>query len=292
MTKQTYFSMPSPSEMDHLIRFCTVMAQSPFYQKLGAGGVMAIYLTAKEYDLPFMACLNGGLHTFDGKVTFAAIMIDALIIKAGHKADLLHLDEESCKIKFTRGDRKNDHTYQPLIYEYTIKQASKAGYLNKKNWQTSPKDMLYSRCITGGGRKHIPEVFVGVLVTGELVGIDADGDVEPLLPPNMPTQLIEDQSSNKISQNNLNQIALDSFDLSEFVFKHKLMVNEDGTCNLLMKYALENAKINEKGIEYLIKIAAKHENTFLERFEVWRNLNHPDKDPLTYLCQVENKEEV
>ena len=44
-TKKT-FSMPSPQEMDQLINFCKVMSQSPFYQKIGPGGVMAIYLTA------------------------------------------------------------------------------------------------------------------------------------------------------------------------------------------------------------------------------------------------------
>ena len=35
--KLNHFSMPSPQEMQHLIEFCKVMAQSPFYVKLGAG---------------------------------------------------------------------------------------------------------------------------------------------------------------------------------------------------------------------------------------------------------------
>lgn len=157
------FNMPTPQEMDHLLGFCKVMASSPFYQKMGPGGIMAIYLTAKEYNLPFMACMNGGLHTFDGKVTFSAIMINSMIIDAGHKADLLHIDDNRCVIRFTRGDRKNDKTYKPLDYEYTIKMADKAGYLKKNNWQTSRRDMLYNRCLTGGGRKHTPEIFVEYL---------------------------------------------------------------------------------------------------------------------------------
>src|SRR5690606_18270836 len=168
--KNLSFSMPTPQELQALIEFCKVMASSPFYQKLGAGSVLAIWLTAKEYDLPFMACLNGGLHTFDGKVTFAAIMIDALILKAGHVTEVLEANEKICRLKFTRGNRKHDKNYKPLVWEYTIENAQKAGYLSKNNWKTSLRDMLYCRCLTGGGRKHMPEVFVGILVTGELVG--------------------------------------------------------------------------------------------------------------------------
>ena len=83
------FSMTSLQEMDQLINFCKVMAQAPFYQKLGAGGVLAIYMTAKELNLPFMACLNGGLFTYDGKVSFSGILINALMLRAGHTSDLI-----------------------------------------------------------------------------------------------------------------------------------------------------------------------------------------------------------
>ena len=110
--KENKFVMPSMHEMQSLINFCTIMSDAPFYKKLGAGGVMAIFLTAKEYDLPFMACLNGGLNTFDGKVTFSAIMIDSLILKSGHKTEILELNNERCRIKFIRGDRENDRNYK------------------------------------------------------------------------------------------------------------------------------------------------------------------------------------
>ena len=132
-----------------------------------------------------MACLNRALHTFDGKVTFSAIMVDALIIKAGHKADLLHLDETKCSIRFTRGDSKNDKDYQPLVYEYTIKQAEKAGYMKKNNWQTSPKDMLYSRCLTGVESTRLRCLSVS---WGAIGRDDSDGNTTPLLPPIVATQ--------------------------------------------------------------------------------------------------------
>ena len=159
--KKNSFLMPSLQEMAQLTDFCKTMATSPFYQKLGPGGVMAIYLTAKEYDLPFMACLNGGLHNVDGKITFSSIMINSLILKAGHTSQLIFLDHTRCTIKITRGDRKNDKNYQPLVFTYTIEDAKTADYLRKDNWKKSPKSMLYARAIIGGGRIEIPEVFMG-----------------------------------------------------------------------------------------------------------------------------------
>lgn len=263
--KQQYFSMPNAQEMQSLIEFCKVMATAPFYQKLGPGGVMAIYLTAKEYDLPFMACLNGGLHTFDGKVTFSAIMIDALIIKAGHKADLLHLDEKKCVIRFTRGDRRNDSTYQPLVYEYTLDQANKAGYLKKNNWQTSPKDMLYSRCLTGGGRKHTPEVFVGVLVAGELVGDDRDSDITPLLPVNVAvsTNLLPAPTESVESPKQLEHVKLPNYE--EFCRQHGIMEGSDKH-EYVKVIISKNPKMNEIQV---VNSAIKNEQKFLDTFNKW-----------------------
>ena len=265
--KQQYFSMPSPAELQSLIEFCKVMANSPFYQKLGPGGVMAIYLTAKEYDLPFMACLNGGLHTFDGKVTFSALMIDALILKAGHKTEVLKLDNQSCRIRFTRGDRKGDKDYKPFEYEYTYEKAHKAGYLSKKNWQTSLDDMLYSRALTGGARKHVGEVMVGVLVTGELVGDDRDGDIPPLLPPKVAetTNLLPDSANLGEKTAPVLQISHEkSVGFDEFMEKHGLV---EGSRKLeFVKSICDSTK---KTQIHIVNCAVANEKKFIETYDKW-----------------------
>lgn len=263
------FSMPSPSELDHLIKFCQVMAASSFYQKLGASGVMVIYLTAKEYNLPFMACLNGGLHTFDGKVTFSAIMIDALILQAGHTIDILQLDERKCVIKFTRGDRKHDPKYVPLVYEYTIDQAAKAGYLNKNNWKTSPKDMLYSRCLTGGGRKHVPEVLVGILVAGELVGVESDSNIQPVLPA-QAREMIENQES-KVQAieepKKTLEISNEEHPLSRDLFCQKHEINSDDEITLWVE---KISKETGRTFEQTLDAAMKNEDRFLKAYEMYQ----------------------
>jgi len=275
VSQKLYFAMPTQAEMQQLIEFCKVMATAPFYQKLGPGGVMAIYLTAKEYDLPLMACLNGGLHTFDGKVTFSAIMIDALILKAGHKTAVLHLDEQRCVIEFTRGDRRNDPNYKPLVYEYNLKMAEKAGYLRKNNWQTSPKDMLYSRCLTGGGRKHTPEVFVGVLVTGELVGDDSDSNIQPILPPDIATANlppIPTESVAKEEPKAIEFVKVLGFD--EFCVQHGLMGQTRKA-----EYVLKLAEATNSTRDKIINHAVTHPDRFLAAFEQWDTDNKPVAKP-------------
>jgi hypothetical protein len=235
------------------------MAGAPFYQKLGPGGVMAIYLTAKERDLPFMSCLNGGVHTFDGKITFSAILINAMIINAGHTADILHLDEQSCRILFTRCDRKNNPKYKPLDYEFTIKQAEKAGYLKKVNWQTSPKDMLWSRCLTGGGRKHIPEVFIGVLAAGELLDDDSDQYVEVNAPIEAMQASIDPEAA-------LEPKAIEhekSEGYEEFCQKH---LREDAK----VAYVRKIAQATNKTEAQIINSAISNEPGFLTAFEKWQ----------------------
>jgi hypothetical protein len=248
------------------------MAQAPFYAKLGPGGIMAIYLTAKEYNVPFMASLNGGMHTFDGKVIFSAQLINAMIINAGHCVDLLHLDEQKCVIRFTRCDRRNDPKYKPLEYEYTIEQAHKAGYLSKNNWKTSPKDMLFSRCLTGGGRKHIPEIFVGVLVAGELVGETIDGNIMPscapeIKPPQEPAKELEYDRA-------------PGFD--DFMNTWKLwgLLDRDGIGNMtpVTEFILQTAETTKTPLAKILNAAVTNQSAFKKRFNAWEEKNYPQEE--------------
>lgn len=266
-----FFSMPSPQEMQQLIEFCKIMATAPFYQKLGPGGVMAIYLTAKEHNVPFMPSLNGGMHTFDGKVSFSAQLINAMIINAGHKADIIQLDEQVCRIHFKRGDRRNDPDYKGLVYEYNIKQAEKAGYLKKNNWQTSPKDMLFSRCLTGGGRKHIPEVFVGVLVAGELVGDESDA----MVIPQVPVEATQMQEAQQEAPKVIEHVKAPTY--GDFIAKHGLIKNSDGTMGRKMEYVMATCnKANMTEIQ-VINSAIKNERMFDERFDKWHKEKYPNE---------------
>ncbi len=168
----------SEKDMKDLVEFTKQLAQAPYYAKMGPGGVLAIWLTAKEMGLPPMMCLNGGMYTFSGQVTLSSKVINMLLLRAGHRADVLQLDDKTCKIRFVRGDRKKEQGAE-FVYEYTMEDAKQAGLTGKKNWQTNPRDMLYNRCLSGGAIKHMPDATNGAYVIGEMPG---DGEIIDVIP--------------------------------------------------------------------------------------------------------------
>jgi hypothetical protein len=173
------FNAPNTQELEQLVKFCTVLSSAPYYKAMGPGGVLAIYLTAREMGLPLMTCLNGGLYTFDGKVTMSANLMNMMIINAGHLAKVIKNDAQSCEILFIRSDRKNKDESE-FRYSYTIEEAKTAGYLGKDVWRKHPKAMLFARCLSGGARIHLPDVIMGAYVIGEL------GDDPKEFSPGMP----------------------------------------------------------------------------------------------------------
>lgn len=174
--KQNY-AVPLGQELGEVAKMCQLLAEAPYYRKLGPGGVLAIYLTAKELNLPVMSCLNGGLHVIEGKVTLSAQMMNLMIVNAGHFVEIVHSDENYCELMFERSDRPGRNA--KYTHKYTIEDARVAGYLGKKdpksgmminvkdNWIKNPKDMLFARCISIGGKRWMPDVLMGTYVTGE-----------------------------------------------------------------------------------------------------------------------------
>ena len=166
-------NLPRITQMHETIEFCKMLATAPYYHKMGAGGVLAVYLTATELGLPVMACLNGGLYTFDGKVTISAQMLHYLIIKNGHKVEILSLNDKECELEFFRSDRS--YSYK---HKFTIEDAQRAGLLSKDNWKKYPRDMLFNRCLTSGARKQMPDVLINIY-TFEEVGIEVEVERQP-----------------------------------------------------------------------------------------------------------------
>lgn len=171
--------MPSMQELEQLGRLCATLAQAPFYQKLGAGGVLAIWLTARELKLPPMMCMNGGLYNIDGKVSMSSQLMNMMIINAGHEIEVLYLTDQGCAIRFTRvnhktGKRKSDE------YAFDMADAKRAKYFGepgpqgtwlkkpKDNWMMYPRDMFFARALSGGAKKFLPEVMMNCYVFGEI----------------------------------------------------------------------------------------------------------------------------
>jgi hypothetical protein len=156
--------LPIQQEGQDIWKWAQMLAQAPFYQKLGVGGVAAIILTARELRLPPMACLNGLLYSVDGKITMSGQLMNAMIANAGHEAKIVELTRQRCTIRFKRSNESTAQTYS-----FTIEDAKEAKLAHKDNWVKYPRDMLFNRCISAGARKYMPEVIGPYYTHEELV---------------------------------------------------------------------------------------------------------------------------
>lgn len=192
-------SMPSEKELIGFLEIAKTLSACPYYQKLGPHGILAIWLTARELNLPPMMCLNGGMYTFSGQVTLSSNLINMMIVNAGHRIEILKLDDQGCRIRFVRKDRvAGNNSFE---YEYTTEHAQKAGLLNKNNWKTNLRDMLFNRTLSGGARKFMPDVMMGAYAIGEMPEDDNIVDVMPI-----PVVMDEVPKPKYITQEQINEI--------------------------------------------------------------------------------------
>lgn len=243
------YNVPSGNELQEFVETAKMLSSCPYYQKMGPGGILAIFLTAKEMGLPAMCCLNGGMYTFSGAVTLSAQMMNMMINNAGHCIKILECSETACEIEFVRKDRPTGESFK---YRYTIEMARAAGYLSKNNWKTHPRDMLFNRCLSGGARKYMPDAIMNAYVHGELgkedENIMPDGSIVTI--PKERTLEIE-----AVPQENLE------------AFKAKYGIGNSSEHEVYIKAVA--AKCNQTP-EQILSAACANEEGFLTNFDKWK----------------------
>jgi len=267
--QRNILSMPIGQELAQLVEISKTLASCPFYQKIGAGGVLAVWLTARELNLPVMMSLNGGLYTFDGKVTMSAQLMNMMIVNAGHRADVIELTDKTCKLRFFRRDRAKGHG-DTMDYEFNISMAEKAGYMSKTNWKNHTRDMLYSRCLSGGARKFMPDVLMNCYVFGEIEDKNFnDSHLINVLPDIQPEVKSEEPKQ-------LENVKTEGYD--EFVERHYIVTNSDGLDSPKREYVIETCKKANMTEIQVINSAIRNESLFEDRFEIWRQKKYGPLD--------------
>lgn len=113
-----------------------------------------------------------GVHLIQGKISMSANLI-ARLIKANplYNYRVTHSTSESCTIEFFEREA-SDGTYESVgTFTFTADDARRAGV---KNMDKFPEQMLFSRCITSGGRMHVPAALDGCNYTPEELGAESD----------------------------------------------------------------------------------------------------------------------
>jgi hypothetical protein len=250
---------PSGAELNQIVDTCKILSNCPYYQKMGVGGILSIWLLAKEMNLPVMICLNGGMYTFSGQVTLSTQVMNMMIVNAGHRVDILELNERICTLKLIRSDRRGHGS--EFVYSFTIEQASLANYLKKDNWMKHPKDMLFARCLSSAARKFMPDIIMNCYVHGEL-----DGDDIFVTPIHSNQEQIETISNkSEISEIPVEESFHPSWD--EFYAKYEISKCED--TYVFLNEVMQNRMPLRSWIA-TVNSAIENEGQFLETFEKWK----------------------
>ena len=162
--------IPSQQEMQTLENLSKYAMQSKFFDKIGSqGGLLSIMLYAKELGLPPMQCLFSGMHNIQGKIEISAALMNSMIRKAGHKLEILQLDNKTCSIKGTRKDDGSTYTET-----FTIQDAEMAGLMANQVWKKYPKNMLFARALKNLARMLFSDVIGSAYVEGEVSSLDEE----------------------------------------------------------------------------------------------------------------------
>lgn len=143
-----------------------VFAQSGMFPDIKSQAQAVVKIMAgKELGLtPFQSMKS--LYLVNGRLGIMADAVGSKVKQSG-KYDYRvknHTDQE-CTVEFysLNGQRE-------LIGEstYTLKDAAKAGIVNRDVWKAYPKNMLFSRALTNGTRWFCPDVICGFSTVEEL----------------------------------------------------------------------------------------------------------------------------
>lgn len=117
-------------------------------------------LAGKELGLAPLESMTN-IYIVNGKVALQAKIIGSLI-KKSTKYDYIveKLDEQECVIAFFSTDNTEKRTELGKSI-FTMKDAAKAGIVNKQVWKAYPRNMLFARALSNGARWYTSDVFCG-----------------------------------------------------------------------------------------------------------------------------------
>lgn len=119
-------------------------------------------LAGKELGLsPFESMAS--IYVVNGRLALTSKAMSGLI-KRSKRYDYVikKLDEKECTIAILREEQEIG------ISTFTMADAAKALLVNKENWKSYPKNMLFARAISNACRFYCPEIISGYYVTEEL----------------------------------------------------------------------------------------------------------------------------
>lgn len=197
----------SRTQVARLDSFTSVEHVKAFAAELGlkgtSGQVLQAIVRGKELGIPALIAYDN-IYYINGKASYSWLLINALIRSIGidfqTKYDNWFLQHDGT-VTQERGDDPADkiveiHFYYKSkvtgnviteIQRFGMKQADKAGLLDKDTWKKWTESLLWVRCFTFGARKVGGQALMGIRETSELADMEnksyeqtGDGDFIPV----------------------------------------------------------------------------------------------------------------
>jgi len=117
-------------------------------------------LAGRELGLAPLESMTN-IYIVNGKVALQAKIIGSLIKKSSTYDYIVDkLDNDECMITFYALDAEGKRTELGKS-TFTIKDAARAGIVNKDVWKNYPRNMLFARALSNGARWYASDVFCG-----------------------------------------------------------------------------------------------------------------------------------
>lgn len=135
-------------------------AASKLFSAKAEEQVFTLMLVAQAENIHPMKALMA-YDIINGQPALKASEALARYMDAGGKIKWIKSDETSAKAEFTHPSSGS------FEYEYTVKDATDAGLINKDNWKKNLKAMLRARCTSAGIRMSYPRCLNNMYTADE-----------------------------------------------------------------------------------------------------------------------------
>lgn len=266
--------VPTPQELDSYKIMATVAASNPYWKKVGGGGseaaiistILSVMLMARELGLKPLTAISGGINNIQGKFEISARTMNMLIRQHGHRLQVIARDNNICTIFAKRKD-----TGEEMQVSYHIDEARLAGLVKPGGgWTKNPTDMLFARAISRLARSMFPDCIGGCYVEGEL----------------------QESIQGKVYDGPLDMPEIEAKATEEIVYeppKIEFEIPADIHPKSVERFLEESASMSEKNVNYVISMANKHPEKFLDKLRAWEDAkatSHLTPDPSQILVEV------
>jgi len=201
-----------------------VMAKSASASKLFSAKaeeqVFTLMLIAQAENIHPMKALMA-YDIINGQPALKASEALARFMDCGGKIKWIKSDETSAKAEF---NHPSSGTFE---YEYTVKDATDAGLINKDNWKKNLKAMLRARCTSAGIRMSYPRCLNNMYLAEEVQDFDTKENNEEIETATIVEETSNNEADKKVLTLKLRKLDFTNAMIKEFAEKYNLLNDGD-----------------------------------------------------------------